>query len=106
MDGHAPPSLADLEAHAGEAAAFLRLLANEKRLLVMCNLMMRGELDVTTLAETVGLSQSALSQHLARLREDGLVTFRRDAQTLWYRLDDDRVPLFLGVLKDTFCPDL
>lgn len=107
MDGATQLSpIERLEARAGEAADFLRLLANEKRLLVMCHLMVRGEMDVTSLAHTVGLSQSALSQHLARLREDGLVAFRREAQTLHYRLADPRVEQMLGTLKEIFCPDL
>ena len=95
-----------LESKAGEAADFLRLLANEKRLLVLCQLLRRSEMDVTSLARTVGLSQSALSQHLARLREDGLVTYRREAQTLHYRLSDPRVARMIGTLRDIFGPDL
>lgn len=108
MDGASSPlaQIARLEAKAGEAADFLRLLANEKRLLVMCQLMVRGELDVTSLARAVGLSQSALSQHLARLREEGLVTYRREAQTLHYRLADPRVGRVLATVKDVFCPDI
>jgi len=54
----------------------------------------------------VGLSQSALSQHLARLREDGLVAYRRESQTLQYRVCDERAARVLAVLKDIFCPDL
>lgn len=93
------------EAQAGEAAQLLKALANQQRLLVLCHLVAAGELPVAALAERVGLSQSALSQHLARLREERLVTFRRDAQTLFYRLDDPRAARVLAVLKDIFCPD-
>jgi DNA-binding transcriptional ArsR family regulator len=96
--------LARLQASAGEAADFLRLLANEKRLLVLCQLTLCGESDVTSLARAVGLGQSALSQHLARLREDGLVAFRREGQTLHYRLADPRAVRLLATLKDVFCP--
>lgn len=99
-------SVADFQAHAAEAAQFLRVLANEHRLLVLCHLLMFGEMTVTELVERVGLSQSALSQHLARLREDGLVTFRRQSQTLHYRVCDDRAARLLAVLKDIFCPTL
>ena len=95
-----------LEAHAAEAARLLKLLANESRLLVLCHLQAFGEMPVNRLAEEVGLSQSALSQHLARLREDGLVTYRRDSQTLYYRLLDDRAAQVLGLLHEIFCPDL
>lgn len=99
-------SVADFQAHAAEAARFLRVLANEHRLLVLCHLLVFGEMTVTDLAERLDLSQSALSQHLARLREDGLVTFRREAQTLHYRVCDARAERVLAVLKDIFCPDL
>lgn len=98
--------ITEFEAHAADAAQFLRLLANEHRLLVMCHLMSSGELPVNALADRVGLSQSALSQHLARLREDGLVTYRRESQTLFYRICDDRAERVLAVLKDIFCPTL
>ena len=73
-----------LAKQAGEAARLLKLLGNEKRLLILCFLAVRGEMTVGELVEVVKLSQSALSQHLARLRADGLVTFRRASQTLHY----------------------
>ena len=65
-----------------------------------------GEMDVTSLAGEVELSQSALSQHLAKLREDGLVAFRRESQTIHYRLEDPRAARVLETLKDIFCPEL
>jgi DNA-binding transcriptional ArsR family regulator len=61
---------------------------------------------VSSLVAEVGLSQSALSQHLAKLREDGLVTFRRESQTLFYRVCDGRAERVLAVLKDIFCPSM
>lgn len=73
---------------AARAAALLRAVGNEHRLLVLCLLIEQGEASVGTLLEQVRLSQSALSQHLARMRDEGLVTFRRDAQTLYYRIAD------------------
>ncbi|MBB5761871.1 DNA-binding transcriptional ArsR family regulator [Methylorubrum rhodesianum] len=94
-----------LQDKAADAARLLRLLANEKRLLILCLLVARGEMDVTSLAEAVDLSQSALSQHLAKLREDGLVAFRRESQTLHYRLEDPRAARLLATLKDIFCPE-
>jgi ArsR family transcriptional regulator, virulence genes transcriptional regulator len=96
--------LAGLEANADEAARFLKLLANEQRLLILCHLVENREMSVTALADAVGLSQSALSQHLARLRADGLVTNRRQAQTLHYRVADPRAVRLLKTLKQTFCP--
>jgi DNA-binding transcriptional ArsR family regulator len=61
-------------------------------------------MSVNMLADRVELSQSALSQHLARLRDDGLVTFRREAQTLYYRVADPRVITIMKTLKKAFCP--
>jgi DNA-binding transcriptional ArsR family regulator len=95
-----------LTKQAGEAAHLLKLLGNESRLLILCFLAVRGEMTVGELVDVVKLSQSALSQHLARLREDGLVTFRRDSQTLHYRVIDQKALRILGVLKDIYCGDL
>ena len=86
-----------------EAARLLKLLANQKRLVILCFLATRGEMPVGALVEALGLSQSALSQHLARLRRDGLVLFRRESQTLHYRLADPRVMRLLSVLEEIFC---
>ena len=90
---------------AAEVAAVLRLLSNEKRLLILCHLAQEGEVSVTPLARLVGLSQSALSQHLARLREDKLVSTRRDSQVLYYRIADDRVGRILSALYEIYCTD-
>ncbi|CAH2601983.1 Transcriptional activator HlyU [Rhodovastum atsumiense] len=95
---------AGLEAKAAEAARLLRLLANERRLLVLCHLVGAGEMTVGALADVVGLSQSALSQHLARLRADGLVATRKEAQTVFYRLADRKAAQVLTVLRDLYCP--
>jgi DNA-binding transcriptional ArsR family regulator len=89
---------------AAQAAAMLRLVGNEQRLLVLCLLIEHGEMTVGALLEQVSLSQSALSQHLARMREEGLVTFRREAQTLHYRLDNPDVERLIAALKSIFCP--
>lgn len=93
-----------LEENAGAAAEFLKLMANEHRLLILCHLATKGEMTVGNLADAVGLSQSALSQHLARLRDDELVAFRREAQTLHYRVADRRAVRLLKTLKQIFCP--
>ena len=66
----------------------LKLLANENRLLILCRLALAREMSVNDLAEAVGLSQSALSQHLAKMREEGLLATRREAQTVFYRIAD------------------
>jgi DNA-binding transcriptional ArsR family regulator len=96
--------LAALQAQAAEAARMLRLLANENRLLLLCHLAGEGEMTVGRLAEAIGLSQPALSQHLARLREDGLVATRREAQAVFYRLADPKAARLLAVLRDLYCP--
>ncbi|MGE0533304.1 MAG: ArsR/SmtB family transcription factor [Hyphomonadaceae bacterium] len=90
-----------LEPRAVEAARLLKLLANEQRLTVLCRLS-GAELSVTELGEYVNLSQSALSQHLAKLRADGLVATRRDAQTIYYRLADPIAERLIGVLCEVY----
>ena len=99
-------ALKKLAKQAGEAAQLLKLLGNEKRLLILCFLAVRGEMTVGELVIVVKLSQSALSQHLARLREDGLVVFRRTSQTLHYRVADKRALRVLQVLKEIYCGDV
>ena len=100
------PELPEIDAMVGcaqEAARLLKLLANERRLVILCFLATRGEMPVGALAEALNLSQSALSQHLAKLRRDGLVQFRRESQTLHYRLADPRAVRVLVVLREIFC---
>ena len=99
-------ALKKLAKQAGEAAQLMKLLGNENRLLILCFLAVRGEMTVGELVGVVKLSQSALSQHLARLREDGLVVFRRTAQTLHYRVADKRALRVLQVLKEIYCGDV
>jgi DNA-binding transcriptional ArsR family regulator len=94
-----------MAAGAGEAAVFMKALSNEKRLLILCHLIAEDELSVGELMPKVGLSQSALSQHLSKLRDQGLVTFRRDAQTLFYRMCDARAASMLVQLHQMFCPE-
>jgi ArsR family transcriptional regulator, virulence genes transcriptional regulator len=95
-----------LAEQASAAARMLKLLGNQYRLLILCFLAAKGEMKVGDLVEAVGLSQSALSQHLALLREDGLVAFRRESQTLYYRVSDPRAARILKLLKDIYCGDL
>jgi ArsR family transcriptional regulator, virulence genes transcriptional regulator len=95
--------LNEFAARAAEAAGMIKALANEKRLMILCRLLEAGEMNVTGLADAVGLSQSALSQHLAKMRAEGLVAHRRTAQTLHYRVDDPDVVRIIGVFQDVFC---
>ena len=98
--------LSPLVGQAGRAAALLGAMSNANRLLALCHLAEAGEMHVGQLAQAVGLSQSALSQHLAKLRTDGLVTTRKNAQTVYYRLADEKVLPLLLLLRDQFCPEL
>lgn len=100
-----PVDLAVFESHAGTVADLLKALANRRRLMVMCRLAEHGELTVGALAEKVGLSQPALSQHLARMRGEGLVAYRRESQALWYRIADPRCERLLATLYDIYCKD-
>ena len=90
---------------AGEASALLRAIANEQRLLILCHLVASDELSVGALQARLDLGQSALSQHLAKLRDEEIVTFRREAQTLFYRIADDRAAQLLALLHDLYCKD-
>lgn len=96
-----PKPVEHLEPRVVEAARLLKLLANEQRLTVLCRLS-GEEMSVTELGEYVNLSQSALSQHLAKLRADGLVATRRDAQTIYYRLSDPIAERLIGVLCELY----
>lgn len=100
-----PMDLATFEARAAGVADVLKALANQRRLMLLCKLVEHGEMRVGDLASTVGLSQSALSQHLARMREEGLVVARRERQTLWYRIADARVEALLASLYQLYCAE-
>lgn len=94
---------AAFEANAIEVAQVLRALANERRLQILCVLMETGEANVGMLVARIGISQSALSQHLAKMREEGILTFRRESQTLWHRIADTRIREFMGELYRLYC---
>jgi len=87
---------------AREAAEFLKALAHESRLQILCNLA-DGEKHVGELEETLDIRQSTVSQQLARLRLEGLVTFRRDGKQVFYSLASDDVRKIIKVLVDIFC---
>jgi DNA-binding transcriptional ArsR family regulator len=92
-----------MEAHAADAAQLLKALANEQRLHILCNLL-DGPLSVGELNQRLDLSQSALSQHLALLREMDLLDTRREAQTIFYSLPDGPVVQIMALLQDIYCP--
>ena len=95
-------NLAELKKKAGAAEQFLKALGNRYRLLILCELQ-QGELSVSDLQDRIGLSQSALSQHLARLRQDSLVSTRRQSQTIYYSLANQDVVRIISLLYELYC---
>jgi len=101
----APETVIDPEAmraHAGDAVRLLKALGNEKRLMLLC-MLVEGERSVGELNAHLDLSQSALSQHLALLREEGLVQTRREAQSIFYSLDDGPAQRIINTLHSIYC---
>jgi len=94
--------LDNMMSHADAAAHFLKKIANPHRLLILCALS-EGEMSVGQLNETVPLSQSALSQHLANLRESNIVTTRREGQTIYYSVISQEALQIIQVLQKVFC---
>ena len=94
--------LATLEDKASEAEGLLSILANRRRLIILCNLMAHGELPVGELVRRLDLAQSALSQHLALMRTAGIVSTRREGTTIFYSLTDERTRVLLMTIKETF----
>jgi len=95
-------NIADLRSHATEVAGLMKMLANSHRLMILCELH-EGERSVGKLQQAVGIGQSALSQHLAKLRRDGLVNVRREAQTIHYSLADPNVREVMALLYRLYC---
>ena len=95
-------STEQMREHAPQAASLMSALGNESRLMVLCTLA-QGERSVGELNDVVPLSQSALSQQLARLRQQGLVDTRRESQTIHYRLADGPARRIIEVLHDIYC---
>lgn len=97
-----PAPLGGMEDRADEATAFLKALAHEGRLMILCHLV-DGEKSVTELEHLLSARQSAVSQQLARLRLEGLVENRRDGKTIFYRISDARTEKVLSLLHGMFC---
>src|SRR3546814_10576155 len=93
-----------MRAHAADAAQLLKVLGNEKRLMLLC-LLVEGERTVGELNARLDLSQSALSQHLALLRQDNLVTTRREAQSIYYSLASGPAQAIIATLTGIYCGD-
>ena len=98
-------SMGDMLEHAKDAANLLKKMGNEHRLLILCSLI-QGERSVGELNDMMPLSQSALSQHLASLREAGLVKTRRESQSIYYSLQGEEAIRVIEVLQSIYCPNL
>lgn len=92
----------EMQQNAQEAAAFLKSFASQHRLAILCALT-EGEKNVTELMEIVGLPQTSMSQHLAKLKSQNIVTFRREHRSLYYYICDDKAEQLLSILHGFFC---
>lgn len=95
--------IAEFEVKTDEMGRTLKALGNGRRLAILCKLLQHGEMNVGALAEALSLSQSALSQHLAKMRAGQLVSTRRDSQTIWYRLADKKIEDLMTSLHTIYC---
>lgn len=101
-DGLADDEMDEMMENARNATAFLKAIAHEGRLMILCHLA-SGEKSVTELEDLLSARQAAVSQQLARLRAEGLVDFRRDGKTIFYRLGDERARQIIGAIYEMFC---
>lgn len=97
-----PETMDQMREHASDAAGLMSALGNESRLMILC-MLAEGESSVGDLNAVIPLSQSALSQQLARLRREGLVNTRREAQTIYYSLQDGPAQQVINLLHDIYC---
>lgn len=97
-----PPLLKNLKPQARVAAAFLKGLANPQRLLILC-LLAAGEKDVTSLIQATGIAQTSMSQHLGKLKQEGIVTFRRKHRQLYYSIISQPILEIMAILYRTYC---
>ena len=96
------PPASEMQLYASDAARLMKALGNESRLMVLC-MLAEGERSVSELNDMIPLSQSALSQQLARLRRDGLVTTRRESQAIYYSLASGPADQVIRLLHDIYC---
>lgn len=97
--------MSQMAENAGAAAALMKQLSNQNRLMILCTLM-DEEYSVGELNQLIPLSQSALSQHLSSLRAAELVETRRESQTIYYKLKGDKAQQVIELLHSIYCPDL
>lgn len=96
--------LEQLQASAEQAAALLKAMSNPKRLLILCMLCGSPGTSAGDLARATGLSPSATSQHLAKMRDEGLIGSQRDAQRILYSIKNAAVNSLIATLKNVYCP--
>ena len=101
-EGATLPHASEMQAHAADAAGLMKALGNESRLMVLC-MLIEGEQSVSDLNDMIPLSQSALSQQLARLRKQGLVKTRRESQAIYYSLTDGPADRVINLLHEIYC---
>ncbi len=102
MNDNPQIDIAEMRANATQAAELLKAMSNENRLLILCHLGEK-EMSVSELNGFIDLSQSSLSQHLARLRKDGLVKTRRESQTIYYSIAHPSIVKLIAFLHSEFC---
>jgi len=100
----APAEMDEMMDQVRDATAFLKALAHEGRLMMLCHLV-SGEKTVTEFEQLLSMRQPAVSQQLMRLRSDGLVTARRDGKAIYYAIADPRVAQVVSTLHEMFCPE-
>lgn len=93
----------DLEQNAAKVSAILKAIGNDKRILLLCKIVENGEVSAGSLVGIANLSQSAMSQHLGKLRQEGIITYRREGQTLFYRLADENIKELIITLHRLYC---
>lgn len=97
-------SIEKIEQNAMQAAQFLKGLASHHRLLILCRLV-EGEKNVTELIEATSMPQTSMSQHLSKLKQEGIVTVRREHRTLYYRIENTAALKIMNILYDEFCKE-
>jgi DNA-binding transcriptional ArsR family regulator len=105
MHGKTEMNLQDMVNNSAKAVKLLKAVSNERRLLILCHLL-AGELSVGEMNDKLGLSQSALSQHLALLRRNKLVKTRKEAQTVFYSMNSREAEAVIGLMHNLYCPKL
>ncbi len=99
----ATKTINDLEQNAKHVSSVLKAIGNAKRVLLLCKIVEHGEINAGSLVGVAGLSQSAMSQHLAKLREEGIIKYRRKGQNLYYSLHDNRIKELIITLHRLYC---